>query len=178
MIVGERVRLRPVKRDDLHCYVDWFSDPQVRRYMDKVLPVSLAQQERWFEDLQERIQRREVVMLAIETRDGTHIGNISLFDINWKDRGAELGITIGNRDYWSQGYGCDSVRTMLGLAFRDLNFHRVCLRVHGDNIRGIRCYEKAGFKKEGTLRESVFRDGTYLDVIVMGILRSEFEAHD
>ncbi len=172
------MRLRPVEKDDLPRWVEWFSDPAVREYMDMVLPLSLAQEERWFDDLQERLSEREVVMLAIETHDGVHIGNISLFDISWKDRKAELGITIGNRDYWSKGYGCDSIRTMLGLAFADLNLHRVFLRVHADNARGIRCYEKAGFRKEGTLRESVFRGGGYLDTFVMGILDSEFESHD
>lgn len=178
MIVGERVRLRAIKRDDLPRFVEWFSDPDVRRYLDMYLPFSLTQEERWFEHLQERMEKREVVMLTIETEDGAHIGNISLFDINWKDRHAELGITIGDKDYWGQGYGTDSIRTILGLAFDSMNLHRVFLRVHEDNARAISCYEKAGFREEGTLRESVFREGVYLDMFLMGILASEFNSHD
>lgn len=178
MITGERVKLRPIERDDLPRFVDWFSDPDVRQYLDMYLPFSLAQEERWFEDLLERMERREVVMLTIETNDGDQIGNISLFSINWKDRHAELGITIGDQDYWNQGYGTDSIRTILRLAFDDMNLHRVALRVHEDNTRGIRCYEKVGFQREGTLRDSVFRGGTYRDMIIMGILESEFESHE
>ncbi|MGD2145008.1 MAG: GNAT family protein [Anaerolineae bacterium] len=177
MIVGERVRLRPIERDDLPLFVEWFSDPDVRRHLDVYLPFSMAQEEQWFEDLQDRLKRKEIVALTVETAEGTRIGNVSLFDINWKDRSAELGITIGDSAYWSQGYGSDAVRTMLGVAFRQMNLHRVYLRVHEDNARGIGCYEKSGFRHEGTLRKSVFREGTYYDAHIMGILRSEFDAN-
>jgi RimJ/RimL family protein N-acetyltransferase len=177
LIVGEKVQLRAVERDDLPRFVEWFSDSEVRRYLGMYLPFSLAQEERWFEHLLERIEQQKVVMLTIETSDGAHIGNISLFDINWKERHAELGITIGDKDFWGQGYGTDAVRTMLRVAFGDMNLHRVFLRVHADNARGIQCYKNVGFQKEGTLRESVFRGGTYHDMHVMSILESEFEAH-
>jgi RimJ/RimL family protein N-acetyltransferase len=175
MIIGEEVRLRPVEREDLPRFVEWFSDPEVRRYLGIALPFSLAQEERWFEDLQERLEKQELVVLTIETSEGAHIGNISLMDINWKDRYAELGITIGDKDYWNQGYGTDATRTMLRVAFNDMNLHRVFLRVHADNARGIRCYEKVGFQREGTLRESVFRAGAYRDMVLMSILASEFD---
>ena len=179
MIVGRNVRLRAVAKDDLPRFVEWFSDPDVRRFLDMYLPFSLAQEERWFEDLLERMERREVVMLTIEAKDhDAQIGNISLFDINWKDRHAELGITIGDKDYWSQGYGTDAIRTILELAFDQMNLHRVVLRVHADNARAIRAYEKVGFQHEGDLRESVFRDGIYYDMVLMGILDKEFERRD
>lgn len=168
------MRLRPIEKDDLPRFVEWFSDPEVRQYLDMYLPFSLAHEERWFEDLQERVERQEVVMLTIVASDGIQIGNISLFNIKWKDRYAELGITIGEKAYWGQGYGSDAIRTMLRLAFEEMNLHRVFLRVHADNARGISCYEKVGFKHEGTLRDSVFREGEYLDVHLMGILASEF----
>jgi diamine N-acetyltransferase len=175
MIVGKKVRLRPIERDDLPRFVEWFCDPEVRRHLAIYLPFSLAQEERWFENMLGRQERQEDVLLAIETADGVHIGNLGLHGINWKDRSAELGIAIGDRAYWNQGYGTDAIRTLLGLAFRELNLHRVLLRVDADNARGIRCYEKAGFQREGTSREAVFREGNYRDQYVMSILESEFE---
>jgi RimJ/RimL family protein N-acetyltransferase len=178
MIVGEKVRLRPIERDDLPRFVEWFGDPEVRRYLMLYLPFSLAQEERWFENLQGRLERQEDVLLAIETADGVHIGNIGLHSIKWKDRNAELGIAIGEKAYWSQGYGSDAIHTLLGLAFREMNLHRVFLRVDADNARGIRCYEKAGFQRDGTLREAVFREGAYIDQLMMSILQSEFETDE
>jgi diamine N-acetyltransferase len=175
MIVGKKVRLRPIERGDLPRFVEWFGDPEVRRHLAIYLPFSLAQEERWFENLQGRLERQEDVLLAIETADGVHIGNLGLHAINWKDRSAELGIAIGEKAYWNQGYGTDAIRTLLGLAFRELNLHRVFLRVDADNARAIRCYEKAGFQREGTSREAVFSEGSYRDQYVMSILESEFE---
>jgi len=178
MIVGKKVRLRPIEREDLPRFVEWFSDPEVRRHLLVYLPFSLAQEERWFEGLQERLQRQEEVLLAIETADGVHIGNVGLYAIDWKNRNAELGIAIGEKACWGQGYGADAIRTLLGLAFREMNLHRVFLRVDADNVRGIHCYEKDGFRREGTLREVVFREGTYHDQYIMGILKQEFEADE
>ena len=178
MIVGEKVRLRPIERDDLHRFVEWFGDPDVRRHLALFLPFSLAQEERWFENLLDRLERQADVLLAIETADGVHVGNIGLHAINWKDRNAELGIAIGDKAYWDQGYGTDAICTLLGLAFRDMNLHRIFLRVDADNARGIRCYEKAGFRQEGTSREAVFKGGRYHDQYVMSILESEFKADE
>jgi diamine N-acetyltransferase len=178
MILGERVRLRPIERDDLPRFVEWFGDPEVRRHLLVYLPFSLAQEERWFENLLDRLERQEELMLAIEAADGVHIGDIGLHRIDWKNRNAELGITIGEKTYWDQGYGTDAIRTLLGLAFGEMNLHRVFLRVDADNGRGIRCYEKAGFRQEGISREVVFKGGTYHDQYVMSILRSEFHVNE
>jgi diamine N-acetyltransferase len=177
MIIGEKVRLRPIERDDLPRYVEWFGDPEVRRHLLVWLPFSLAQEERWFESLQGRLERQEEVLLAIDTIGGLHIGNVGLHAIDWKNRNAELGIIIGEKSYWGQGYGTDAVRMMLNLAFREMNLHRVFLRVDADNTRGIRCYKKVGFQHEGTLREVGFRESQYLNQHMMSILASEFEVH-
>lgn len=178
MIVGEKVRLRPIERDDLPRFVEWFSDPEVRRYLLVYLPFSLAQEERWFENLLGRLERQTDVLLAIETADGVHIGNLGLHSIDWKNRNAELGIAIGEKAYWGQGYGTDAIHTLLGLAFREMNLHRVFLRVNVDNARGIRCYEKVGFRQEGISRDAIFREGAYHDQYVMSILESEFKANE
>lgn len=163
MIVGNKVRLRPIERGDLPRFVAWFADPDVRRHLGVYLPFSLAQEERWFESLLERSERQEAVLLAIETADGVHVGSLGLHAINWKDRCAELGIVIGDKAYWGQGYGTDAIRALLGLAFGEMNLHRVFLRVDADNARGIRCYEKSGFQRDGVSRHAVFREGTYHD---------------
>lgn len=178
MIIGEKVRLRPIEREDLPRYVEWFGDPEIRRHLLVYLPFSLAQEERWFENLLGQLERQAVVLLAIETADGVHIGNTGLHAIDWKNRQAELGIMIGEKAYWNQGYGADAIRTLLGLAFREMGLHRVFLRVDADNDRGIRCYEKVGFQREGTMREIVFKEGMYSDQYLMSILQSEFDTNE
>ena len=173
MIVGDKVRLRPLEREDLPRCVEWFSDPEVRRHLTVYLPFSLAQEERWYEGLLNQLERLETVLMAIETLEGVHIGNLGLHAIDWKNRSAELGITIGEKAYWGQGCGTDAIRTLLRLGFEEMNLHRIFLRVDVDNARAIRCYEKVGFRREGTSRDAVFRDGRYYDQYVMSILESE-----
>ncbi len=174
MIYGTKVRLRAIERDDIPLFVKWFNDPEVRQHLLMYHPMSLAQEEKWFEQHGQRHPAEQV--LAIETLEGVHIGNLGLHDVNWKSRHAELGIVIGEKEYWSQGYGSDAITALLAYAFDELNLHRVFLRVDADNPRGIRCYEKCGFCREGTLRDAVFTEGKHKDQHIMSILRPEFHA--
>ena len=64
---------------------------------------------------------------------------------------------------------------MLKHGFKELNLNRIFLRVYEINLRGIRSYEKAGFKQEGRLRQDRFMDGKYIDVLLMSVLRSEWK---
>ncbi len=176
MLFGQKVRLRHVERTDIPTFVRWFNDPEVREYLLINRPMSLAEEERWFERL---IDARDTELFAIEASDGdmpVHIGNLGLHDINWVNSHTTLGIVIGEKNYWSKGYGSDAIHVALSHAFHTLNLNRVELRVFEDNARGIRAYEKCGFKLEGRLRQIVFRHGRYCDELVMSVLRSEFEA--
>jgi len=173
MIIGHQIRLRPIEREDLPRYVNWFGDAEVRRHLEVYLPFSLSQEERWYEDLQKQLARGDTVVLAIETDAGIHIGSVGLHRIDWKDRHAELGIVIGEKTCWGRGYGSDAIRTLLRLAFEEMNLHRVYLRVNADNSRAIRCYEACGFQREGTLRDATFHEGQYHDQLLMSILDPE-----
>ena len=77
------------------------------------------------------------------------------------------------KPYWNHGYGTDAVRTACRFGFRQMNLRRVELHVHGTNPRGIRAYQKVGFREEGRLRQAHFTDGHPVDVLVMGLLSSE-----
>jgi RimJ/RimL family protein N-acetyltransferase len=178
MILGQRIRLRPVEKDDLPRYVKWFSDPDVRANLAHYLPLSQAQEEKWFE---RNLQAGDTQSWAIDAQPDDmavgpwmHIGSCGLHEIDWRNRNTELGIVIGSRDYWNRGYGTDAVATLAGWAFNTLNLHRIFLRVFADNTRAIRCYEKVGFQHEGRLRQDSFSNGAYRDTLLMGLLRSDW----
>jgi RimJ/RimL family protein N-acetyltransferase len=171
VIQGKRIRLLAIERSDIPTFVRWFNDPEVRRFLEMYLPMSQAQEERWFEA---QLEDRDGHVLGIETLDGTLIGNVGLQGIDWKDRRAVLGIVIGEKEYWNRGYGTEAASTLLGFAFGEMNLHRVSLRVYDYNERAIRCYEKCGFTLEGRLRKARFHAGNYHDELIMAILQDEF----
>ena len=103
-----------------------------------------------------------------------HAGNISFMQLNQHDRSAEIGIFIGRKDFWNKGCGCEAMRLMIGHGFNDLNLNRIFLQVYETNPNGVRCYEKAGFKHEGRLREARYHEGRYIDMLMMSILKSEW----
>jgi RimJ/RimL family protein N-acetyltransferase len=107
--------------------------------------------------------------------DGKEIGLIELQNIDWPSGDAFIGIGLGVRETWGQGYGTDAMNILLGYAFREVGLKRVSLTVFEYNPRAVRSYEKAGFQHEGRLRQALNRDGRRWDILFMGILREEWE---
>jgi RimJ/RimL family protein N-acetyltransferase len=173
MIFGQKIRLRAIERSDPFRWKTWFDDPETRRFMMRIYPYS-----QWDgEDFYERVKASETdKVFSIETLDGLHIGTVGLHHIDWVSRNAELGIMIGDPDYRDKGYGTDTVRTITRFVFETMNLHRIDLRADQENVRGIACYEKCGFKHEGVRREAQYREGRYWGMVMMGMLKEDFYA--
>jgi diamine N-acetyltransferase len=172
MLQGRRVRLRAVERADLPAFVQWFNDPVIQRRLARVEPLSLAEEERWFEALQ---RSKADVVYAVVVADGL-VGTCGLHRIDWRHRCAELGIVIGDDAYRGQGHGSDAVRTLVDHAFGNLGLHRIELEVLADNEPARRCYERLGFVDEGVRREARYIDGGFKDLVWMRILHHEWPA--
>jgi diamine N-acetyltransferase len=175
MIFGKRVRLRAIEREDLPKFVAWLNDPEVYRNLLINYPLSLPQEEQWYEAiLKEHVDEQPLCIdIGIGEKWET-VGNVSFMQLNQHDRSAEIGIFIGAKEHWNNGFGCEAMRLMVGHGFNDLNLNRIYLRAYETNPNGIRCYEKAGFKHEGRLREARYHEGRYIDMLMMSILRSEW----
>ena len=176
MIYGERIRLRAPEREDLPRFVAWLNDPDVRNNLAISLPLSLVEEERWFESMLQQSPPEHSMVIEIREGDGWKpIGNCGFHVIDWRSRSGELGLFIGEKSLWNQGYGTETVRLLLRHGFNTLNLHRIALRVFETNAGGIRAYEKAGFVQEGRFRQAEYQDGRYIDVLYMSVLRSEFK---
>jgi RimJ/RimL family protein N-acetyltransferase len=173
VLEGNIINLRPLETKDLEREFTWVNDSEVTQFLYIRYPMSRTDEERFLRDRPANDYGN--IVLAIETKAGNHIGNIGLHQGKPEDRNASLGIMIGDKDYWSNGYGSDALLTLLGFGFHEMNLHRVWLHVYEFNERAISCYRKCGFLEEGRLRQHAYQKGRYWDTVVMGILRGEFD---
>lgn len=176
MLTGNRIRLRAIERGDLHTFVRWINDPEVTAGLLIGNPMSQTHEENWYEGMLKRPMEEQPLAIELKTAQTWElIGTCSFNEISWRDRVAEVGIMVGEKQHWSKGYGTDAMRLLLRRGFAELNLNRIFLHVYANNPRAIRSYEKAGFTLEGRLRQDVYKNGQYLDVLVMGILREEWK---
>lgn len=177
MIFGQRIRLRALERTDIPRCTAWINDAEVIENLLIYVPMSLDMEEDWYEGLKKSHPAERPLAIEVNSSDGwVHIGNVGLHNIDWKSRLAELGILIGEKAYWNRGYGREAVRLMTDYGFREINLNKVFLQVYATNPRGIRAYEHAGFVVDGRLRQDIYKNGRYIDVLIMSVLRSEWEA--
>ncbi|MEI7844208.1 MAG: GNAT family protein [Chloroflexota bacterium] len=178
MIYGERIRLRAVEQSDVPRFVEWLNDPEVIAGLLIYLPMASWEETSWFEALATRPAEERPLAVDARMPDGTwtHIGSIGLHQIKSTNRSAEFGIFIGEKTFWNNGYGSEATQLALKHGFETLNLNRISLQVFETNSRAIHVYEKIGFILEGKLRQEIYRNGHYIDTLIMSILRSEWDA--
>lgn len=173
-LVGTSIYFRALELDDMERLVKWINDPDITQFLTMGrFPINFTREEEWLKGL---YKGQNDIVMGIVLKDGDiHIGNCGLHQIDWVSRGCIFGIMIGEKEYQNRGYGTEATLLMLKYAFEVLNLNRVELTVYEYNKRAIRCYEKAGFILEGRLREKMFKNGSFHDVLIMSILRSEWK---
>lgn len=173
-LAGRRLRLAALRKDDAATMSAWTEDIGYLRLEDTntAVPLSVEQAE---EELDSLHNGFDSLAFGIRTLDDDRlIGSLGFFDIEWANRVAWLGMGIGDRAYWGQGYGAEALSLALRYGFGEMNLHRVSLSVIADNARAVALYEKAGFQREGAFREYGERDGRRYDLILYGLLRREW----
>jgi RimJ/RimL family protein N-acetyltransferase len=156
MIIGSKVILRDKRLADAQDDYTWQTDPELAQ-LDAV-PLLATTFSQYLADYVSELHYPSPTRcrFAVETLDGQHIGNCTYYDISEADGEAELGIIIGNRDYWDKGYGADAVTTLLSYIFRRTNLKRIYLKTLDSNHRAQRCFQKCGFIPYGHLTKDGF----------------------
>jgi RimJ/RimL family protein N-acetyltransferase len=171
--VGKRVYFRPLEREDAALVQPWVNDPDVTRTLRTHGPLNRRAEEAFIDRVTQ--SPADVVAVIVRRDVETAVGLTGLHQFDFKARHAVFGITIGDKQAWGLGFGTEATFLMVRHAFETLNLNRVMLQVYEQNDRGLRTYEKVGFRKEGVLRQDYYREGRYRDTIIMGILRPEWD---
>jgi [ribosomal protein S5]-alanine N-acetyltransferase len=169
----ERLRLRPFQLTDAKDVQLLAGDREVAsttRLIPHPYPDGLAEQ--WISSLAELYAKGRSASFAITLKDGRVLGAIGL-SIEPTDRHAEVGYWVG-RPYWNQGYCTEAGRAVLQFGFETLGLQRIFAHYMARNPASGRVMEKLGMQREGCLRQHRFKLGKFEDLILCGLLRSEY----
>ncbi len=164
------IYLRLMTYEDTERIVEWRNSDSVRKRFIYQGLFTKESHENWIKTMVET--GKVVQMIICEIGTDKPVGSVYVRDIDNTHHKAEYGIFIGEKDARGKGYGTAAAKLMVRYCFEELALHRLFLRVYAENERAIRSYEKAGFVKEALLRDDVYIDGEYKDIVLMGILNN------
>lgn len=171
-----RVRFTPLQMDNIHTHFRWNNDAELNR-LDSEAPYkeeSFGAFKQRFERLCNEESPTQRHFEVHSTVDEELIGVAYAVRISPHHRHALVGLTIGEREYWGQGYGRESFRLLLRYCFRQLDLHRVSTETFEYNTAWRDLVEGMGFTKEGSIREYLYRDGQFWDKTLYGLLAREY----
>jgi len=157
MIIGSKIKLRDKRLGDALNDYTWRTDPELTQLDASPLLTTTFSQ--YLSDYAHELQYYSSTTrhrFAVETLAGKHIGNCSYYNIDETKGEVELGIMIGNRDYWDKGYGADTVTTLVNYIFHQTNLKRIYLKTLDSNSRAQKCFKKCGFTPHGHMGRDGF----------------------
>lgn len=172
MITGQSVFLRPITEEDRDSIYECFQDEEIM-YMTGTRNILTKDQIREaLSRFSEDSTRHDFAICLVE--NNRVVGDLAIMEIDLDNKKAIFRIALHRIEDCGKGYGAEAVQLVQKFSFEKLQLNRLELQVYSHNIRGIKSYEKVGFKKEGTLRQSLYMNGKYSDEIIMSILRDEY----
>jgi RimJ/RimL family protein N-acetyltransferase len=169
-MTGEKCYLSPMDINDAEKYTGWLNDLEVTVNLKLYTSVINMENEKIFlENLS-----KEHNYSIIDTSADNLIGTCGFVDLDHLNQTGEVGIFIGDKNYWNKGYGTEALTLLLDYGFRALNLHNILIKVYSFNERAKRCYEKIGFKIIGKRREALRRGEKTYDILLLDLLYKEF----
>jgi RimJ/RimL family protein N-acetyltransferase len=169
---GERIDLVALEKGDLPRVASWINDERIGFFNGARFPVSLAEQEAWFEGT---VRDRTKKKLVIRTREGELAGMVSLFNLDAKNQNAEVGVYVAP-EFHRRGYAAEALRMLVRFAFAELNLHKVYCTIFSFNPGSVRLFESVGFRPDGVRRGHVYAAGGFHDVLCYAMFRADFAA--
>lgn len=168
-------KLRELERADIKKINKWRNDPYLIACLGA--PYRFINEDvdsNWYDNYLNSRSNSVRCVIVDDSNEDEVLGLISLMDINYINRSGELHIMIGGEQNRGKGIGTFAVKAMIEHAFYNLNLNRIELGVLENNLPAIRLYEKNGFVKEGIKRNSNYKNGKYISMIMMSLLKEEY----
>jgi [ribosomal protein S5]-alanine N-acetyltransferase len=166
----EHLILRQMRPEDVtQDYVNWLNDPEINRYLScahsrQTMASCLA-----YVRAYAGCHDKSLIGIFLKEKD-LHLGNLTLSTIDWQNRSATIGISLGRKEYMGKGLAFEALSALLWFCFQEIGLNRLQAGVHVENSRSVALFKKCGFQIEGILKESGFLDGKYVDGYWMALL--------
>ena len=169
-----RLLLRQITQEDDKSLLEVLSDEDTCKYLTHNAVNNIENIKRMIAGMQRFFDEKQRIRWGIAQKtDNTIIGHCGFFDIDKFNCCAEISYCLKSGT-WGQGIMTEAVDAMLRFGFEDYGFNRIVAKVMTDNIGSIKVLQKLGFVQEGVLRESLYKNGQYHDLICFSILKSEY----
>ena len=173
VLSGKQIYLRNITLNDVNAdYLSWLQDADVM--------AGIATSGYTLENLkiyvEERLKNKTTAFFAIcDVSSDKHVGNVKLDFHDTKANVSELGLLIGDKNYWGKGIGYEACHLAMAYGFNTQLLRKIYLAVYENNPAAKKLYERLGFRLEGTLRKHIAHNGIYYDKDLMGIFKEEFK---
>lgn len=172
LLKTKRLYLRAMEKSDADKIVTMRNDSRILNQLFSSKLIGIEQHLNWFKRSIINKERIDYI-ICLNTNDEV-IGTVNFSEINYKDQKSEFGILIAP-EKWGNGYAYETSKRFIDYGFSELNLNKIYLNVFKDNKRALRLYKKVGFVEEGILKEEIFRNGEFKDIVRMAIFRGNIK---
>ncbi|MEW8955860.1 GNAT family N-acetyltransferase [Clostridium sp.] len=176
LLKGTKIKLTYLKDEDIDAFTHWYEDTKFLRLYssEPSIPKSPSEISKIFDEV-----KNSPTSIGLAIRDilsNEILGYLELDGVNYNNGTSWIAIAIGDSKNWGKGYGTEALNLALDFSFNELNLHKLQLTVFEYNKSAIKLYENIGFKKEGSYREYIHRDGKRFDMYLYGMIKSEYKS--
>lgn len=165
---NEDIILRSILESDTENVLRWRNSEFVKKNFNYQKEITEEDHKNWLLSKVDTGLVHQFIIFDVQLKKD--IGSVYIKDVDRINNRAEYGVFLGEREVIGKGIGTTVTRAMIQYAFEDLRLHRLYLQVHKGNSGAIKCYEKAGFLREAILKDHVYVNGGYSDLLIMGII--------
>lgn len=168
IIRGEQIYMRPITEEDTELVVAWRNQSDVMKNFIYRKPLSVEEHQRWLREKVGTGQVHQFIVCMME--DSRPIGSMYLQKFEEEHRRAESGAFIGDTSSRGRGVGTEALKLLNMYGFKELGLHKISARILAYNKASLRFVEKTGYKQEAYLKDELFLDGRYEDLVLFGAI--------
>lgn len=173
MLTGSNVHLAAFDSQHATKTRVWLNDEEICLFLGRTRPISDVEQEQWFNNLHKN--ESCTYFAIVDNQNKKHLGNIWLYDINPRNRSAEVRVVL-DKTIAGRGLGSEALSLIAQYGFNWLNLHKLYAYVLAPNVRAMKAFEKAGFQKEAILEQDRWINGQFVDVVRLKLFNSQWTA--